>query len=350
MKKISFIAFFGAVLCILWSCGGKHQTTPYNFNIPAAYPKPIEPSDNLTTVEGVKLGRKLFYDKRLSRDNSQSCGSCHLQQHGFSDPNRFSKGINGQEGHRQSMTLVNLAYNPYQRFFWDGRAASLEQQALEPIRNPIEMDNTWDEVVKRIKADKEYLQLFDEAFGTRKVDSILVSKALAQFVRSLVSFNSRFDQYVRGEINLTPSEFNGYNLIQSQLKGDCFHCHNAEDKLFSGMRIVNNGLDPESQWSDLGYYNVTKNPADKAKFKTPTLRNIMVSAPYMHDGRFNTVKDVIEQHYFFGGYMSSTIDPNMEFVNQGLDLSATDIQDIITFLHTLTDESFLNNPEHSDPN
>ncbi|MBL0912050.1 MAG: c-type cytochrome [Bacteroidia bacterium] len=349
MKKAPFILFFLS-LCLLWSCSGKHQATPYDFNIPQGYPKPIEPSDNLTTVEGVKLGRKLFYDKRLSRDNTQSCGSCHQQEHGFSDPARFSKGIKGQEGHRQSMTLINLAYNPYQRFFWDGRAESLEQQAFEPVRNPIEMDNTWPEVVKRIRADKEYLNLFDEAFGTRKIDSTLVTKALAQFMRTLISFDSRFDKYVRGELNLTPSEFNGYNLIQSQVKGDCFHCHNAEDKLFTGMRLLNNGLDPESQWTDMGYYNVTKNPADKAKFKTPTLRNIMVSGPYMHDGRFNTVKDVIEQHYFFGGNMSSTIDPNMEYVNQGLDLSATDIQDIITFLHTLTDDSFLTDPEFSDPN
>lgn len=345
-----FSASIILAILTLFSCGKKAKTTPYNFNIPKGYPKPIDPSYNPTTVEGVALGRKLFYDKKLSANQSLSCASCHKQELGFTDNAQFSTGINGQIGHRNSMALINLAYNPYQRFFWDGRANTLEEQIFEPIRNPIEMGNTWDNVVAYLKSDKEYVTMFDEAFGTRKIDSTLTSKAIAQFVRTLISFNSKFDKYVRGETNLTPSELNGYNLIQSQAKADCFHCHNAEDKLFTNMRMLNNGLEFESEWTDLGYYNVTKNDYDKAKFKVPTLRNIMLTAPYMHDGRFLTVKDVIEQHYFYGGKMSSTIDPNMEYLNIGLDLSATEIADIIAFLHTLTDQEFITNPKFSNPN
>lgn len=333
-----------------FSCGKNAKTTPYDFNIPAGYPQPIDPSYNPTTVEGVALGRKLFYDKNLSANKSLSCASCHKQELGFTDNAQFSTGIHGQVGVRNSMTLINLAYNPYQRFFWDGRANTLEEQIFEPVRNPIEMGNNWNNVVAYLKSEKAYVNMFEDAFGTRKIDSTLVSKAIAQFLRTLISFNSKFDKYVRGEVNLTPSEMNGYNLIQSQTKGDCFHCHNAEDKLFTNMRMLNNGLDFESEWTDLGYYNVTKNDFDKAKFKVPTLRNIMLSAPYMHDGRFMTVKDVIEQHYFYGGKMSSTIDPNMEYLNIGLDLSASEIADIIAFLHTLTDEEFISNPKFSNPN
>lgn len=344
-----FLCFLSLSLLQL-GCKGKLKTTPYAFDIPAGYPKPIDPEYNPTTEEGVALGRSLFYDKNLSSTGTQSCGSCHIQAFAFTDPARFSTGVNGIEGNRNSMTLANLAFNPYQRFFWDGRAESLEEQALEPVRNPIEMNNNWENVVAYLQSQSHYKDMFEAAFGTRKIDSTLASYALAQFIRTLISFNSKFDQYVRGEVNLTASELNGYNLIQSQTKGDCFHCHNAEDKLFTNMRMLNNGLDFESEWVDLGYYGVTQNANDKAKFKTPTLRNIMLTGPYMHDGRFLSVKDVIEQHYFFGGKMSSTIDVNMEYVNIGLDLSAQDIEDILAFLATLTDDQFINNVQFSDPN
>lgn len=351
MKRIHLI--FSSILIALLAvqaCGKKAKTTPYEFNIPNGYPKPLDPSYNPTTNEGVALGRKLFYDKKLSLDNTVSCASCHKQEFAFTDNAQFSVGINGQTGHRNSMPVLNLAFNPYQRFFWDGRANTLELQVLEPVTNPLEMGNTWSNVVNYLKSEKAYLNLFEEAFGTRKIDSTLTTYAISQFMRTLISFNSKFDKYVRGELNLTPSELNGYNLIQSQTKADCFHCHNAEDKLFTNMRMLNNGLELESEWTDLGYYNVTNNNFDKAKFKVPSLRNIMLTAPYMHDGRFLTVKDVIEQHYFFGGQMSSTIDPNMEYLNIGLDLSATEIADIIAFLNTLTDHEFITDAKFSNPN
>lgn len=351
MKIISYISFILTIVVVLsMGCKNKNKTTPYSFNIPNGYPKPIDPDYNKTTEEGVALGRKLFYDKKLSANGTLSCASCHKQEIGFTDSDKFSIGIHGQLGNRNSMPLINLAYNPYQRFFWDGRAQTLEQQVLEPVRNPIEMGNNWQAVTNYLKSNSQYVDMFEAAFGTRKIDSTRTSYALSQFLRTLISFNSKFDKYVRGEINLSASELSGYNLIQSQTKADCFHCHNAEDKLFTGMQLLNNGLDFESGWTDLGYYNVTGKASDKAKFKTPTLRNIMLTGPYMHDGRFLTVKDVIEQHYFFGGNMSSTIDPNMEYVGEGLDLSATDIADIIAFLHTLTDQEFISNAKFSNPN
>ena len=201
--KILAISILFASLA-LFSCGKNAKTTPYDFNIPAGYPTPIDPTYNPTTVEGVALGRKLFYDKNLSANKSLSCASCHKQEHGFTDNAQFSTGIHGQTGVRNSMVLINLAYNPYQRFFWDGRANTLEEQIFEPVRNPIEMGNNWNNVVAYLKSDKAYVNMFEDAFGTRKIDSTLTSKAIAQFLRTLISFNSKFDKYVRGEVNFTP--------------------------------------------------------------------------------------------------------------------------------------------------
>ena len=336
-----------------------HVTTPYVFNIPAGYPQPIYPTDNVATEEGVKLGRHLFYDRRLSETNVMSCATCHKQEFAFSDPLRFSFGIFGDMGTRNSMALVNLAFSPNQHFFWDGRAQTLEIQVFEPVTNPIEMASSWHTVVNKLKAVPAYKQLFKDAFGSEEIDSVRISKALSQFMRTMVSFNSPFDKWARGEGTLTPQQINGLNLMQSLTKGDCFHCHNSEDRLFSRYGHTNNGLDEQAAWSDpnfdFGLYRVTGNPADRAKFKVPTLRNIMLTAPYMHDGRFATMEDVLVGHYLTGGKVSETIDPLMEFSpvvmpnNPGLNLTPQDIQDIIAFLHTLTDMEFVNDQQFSNP-
>jgi cytochrome c peroxidase len=360
MNRIGKCIFFLVASSLFWGCGEEqHTVTPYAFGIPSGYPQPVEPGDNRTTVEGAELGRYLFYDTRLSADNSMSCASCHLQQNAFTDPRRYSIGINGQSGTRNGMALINLTFNPNQRFFWDHRAQTLEEQIFEPIRNPIEMASDWNTVVGKLKNDAFYRGMFREAFGNEQIDSVKISKAIAQFIRTLVSFNSPFDKWARGEGQLSPQELNGLSLIQDQTKGDCFHCHNSADRLFSNYRIMNNGLDPQSAWSnpdfDFGLYLVTGNPADKAKFKVPTLRNIALTAPYMHDGRFNTLEEVMVNHYLTGGQVSETIDPLMEFSpqslpgNPGLNLTPQDIQDIIAFLNTLTDQEFISNPQFSDP-
>ena len=359
MKSRMFII----TLCVsgLLSCRRDQvpDPTPYAFNIPSGYPQPIQPADNLTTNEGVELGRRLFYDTRLSADNSMSCAGCHKQENAFTDINQFSTGIHGQQGTRNSMALINLTFNQNQQFFWDGRAATIEKQIFEPVRNPIEMASDWNTVVQKIQAESIYPPLFEAAFGSEEIDSVRISKAIAQFLRTIVSFESRFDKWARGEGQLTAQEQNGLNLIQSQTKGDCFHCHNSADRLFSRYGHTNNGLDPQSAWSnpgfDFGRSVVTGNASDKAKFKVPTLRNIMLTAPYMHDGRFATMEDVLINHYLTGGQVSETIDPLMEYSpqampgNPGLNLTPQDVQDIIAFLHTLTDTELTSNPKFSNP-
>lgn len=306
---------------------------------PARFPALPDFSSNPITVEGVALGKKLFYDPILSGDGTQSCGSCHNAAFAFTDNGkRYSKGIDGTEGNRNSMALINLIWE--KDLFWDGRSKNLIDQAFEPIRNPIEMYSSWPVAVSKLQADASYPDLFCKAFGTRTIDSTLVAKAIAQFESTLISSNSKFDKFVRGEVNLSPSELNGFQIYSTE-RGDCFHCHNQTDMTFTDRDFHNNGLD--ETFTDLGLGAITKNPTDNGKFRTPTLRNLVFTAPYMHDGRFNTIEEVVE-HYNSGGKPSATVDPLMKKVGVGLNLSPTDKQDLINFLKTLTDSAFVQNP------
>lgn len=334
-----------------------HTPTPYALEIPLNFPPMTIPQDNPMTVEGVKLGRHLFYEPRLSGNNTMSCASCHLQSHAFSDPARFSTGIDGLEGSRQSMPLINLGWED--RFFWDGRAATLEQQIFFPVRDPIEMHETWPNAVAKLQADAAYVKLFSKAFGTTVIDSVKASKAIAQFMRTLISGNSKFDRFMRGDEALTVDEQLGFQLTLleggippaspfGQGGGDCFHCHPHGGGRFTDGILRNNGLDPASAWTDLGMGGRTGLPQDYAKFKTPTLRNVALTAPYMHDGRFQTLEEVIE-HYNSGGHPSPTVDPNMKYTSGGLQLTAQKKQQLIAFLNTLTDMDFVNDERFTDP-
>lgn len=323
--------------------------TPYELQIPKGLP-PVEsfiPNDNPMTVEGVALGRKLFYDPILSDDNSQSCGSCHLQEHGFSDPRQFSVGIDGSLGTRQSMALINLAW-AQNGLFWDGRDATLEELIFEPIVNPIEMNTTWPEVEAKLNGNAEYVEDFKKAYNIDHIDSVHVTKAIAQFIRTLISGNSKFDKFYNQQaISLTEQELRGLTLYNSEA-ADCFHCHGLGG-LITDNKYRNNGMDTEFS-SDEGRYLVTGNDADKGKFRVPTLRNIELTAPYMHDGRFFTLEQVID-HYSDHVRLSSTIDPLMELVGTGgAQLTSQEKADLLAFLKTFTDEEFVNNPEFSDPN
>lgn len=305
------------------------------------------PEDNPMTVQGVALGRHLFYEKRLSADNTQSCGSCHGPAFSFTDNGlRYSKGIDGIEGTRNSMPLINLGF--FETFFWDGRSSSLEIQAFEPIVNPIEMHETWPNAVSKIENDEMYLDMFEMAFGERSVDSVKIVKAIAQFERTMISGNSRFDKHLRGEITLTAEELEGFNIFMDEERGDCFHCHGSNtNPLWTDDDFHNNGLD--ATFSDLGLGAVTGNATDNGKFKTPTLRNLVFTAPYMHDGRFNTLEEVVD-HYSDGLKGSATIDPLMKTVQWGgVGLSNTEKENLIAFLKTLTDSSFVTNPLFHDP-
>ena len=355
MIKFASFVFYLLVIILVQSCRktdcdkpiDEFSPSPYSLVIPSTLPPMDIPAENPLTVEGVALGRRLFYEPLLSGDGTQSCSSCHVQSAGFTDTARFSTGIDGLQGARNAMVAFNLAWSP--TLFWDGRATSLELQALGPIVNPIEMHETWSNAAEKLNAHSEYPSLFKKAFDIDEIDSSYVAKAIAQFERTLISGNSKWDKWIRGEVILTAQELKGWDLfnVDGPIVGaDCFHCHTAPH--FTDFSFHNNGLDTDETFDDLGLYEVTESNIDKAKFKTPTLRNIEVSGPYMHDGRFASLEEVIE-HYNSGGHASSTVDPLMKNIGEGLLLSPEDKQALIAFLRTLTDEEFLTNPQFSNP-
>ncbi len=340
------------IFLILISCSkeddevNNYVPTPSQLNIPTLFREKLLPPNipftNPQTVEGESLGKKLFFDTILSGDNSQSCASCHSPQNSFSDTRQFSVGIDGVQGKRNAMPLINLVFNYDDFFAWDGKEFGLEGQALEPVENPIEMHNSWEEVVQRLKLSSVYPSLFQNAFGTNIITKELVVKAIAQFERTLISGNSKFDKYLLGEVNLSPQELNGFNVFMDETKGDCFHCHGSQNNpLWTDNKFHNNGLD--SVFSDLGLGEISGDLNDNGKFKTPTLRNLVFTPPYMHDGRFSTLDEVIN-HYSEGLKNSPTIDPLMKKVAQGgVGLSLQEKSDLKAFLLTLSDEEFVNN-------
>ena len=349
MKQIWFYIFS---LFLLMSCSSKEEDVyipiPYDLKIPKLFEDkliaPIIPFDNPLTVEGIALGKKIFSDKILSGNRTISCAHCHRLQEAFSHSLQFSEGANGTFGHRNSMPLFNLAWNFDEFFAWDGQDISLENQAFEPVSNPIEMNADWKNIEKRFNNHDTYPTLFKEAFGTSVIDSNLIVKAIAQFERTLISADSKFDKYLLGEATLTPEEQNGFAVFMDEEKGDCFHCHGSNNNpLWTDNQFHNNGLD--ASFADLGLGAVTGDPADNGKFKTPSLRNLTFTAPYMHDGRFATLDEVIN-FYSEGLQLSATIDPLMKNVNEGgVGLSAKDKADLKAFLLTLSDLNFINNPD-----
>lgn len=324
-----------------------YTPVPYNLEIPPLFADkliaPIIPTDNPLTEEGVALGKQLFFDKILSGDGTQSCASCHRPQNAFSDKQQFSLGIDNRLGTRNAMPLFNLAWNFDELFNWDGKEFSLEKQAFEPVTNPIEMHANWQNIAERLENHPEYPDLFLRAFGSPKIDSTLVTKALAQFERTLISGNSKFDKYLLGEAMLTTEEENGFAIFMDEAKGDCFHCHGSNNNpIWTDNKFHNNGLD--ATFTDLGLGAVTGDPNDNGKFKSPSIRNLAYTAPYMHDGRFATLDDVIN-HYSEGLQRSPTIDPLMKKINQGgVGLSTKEKADLKAFLLTLSDPDFIKNP------
>ena len=349
MKKIAVFLLF---TFLLMNCTSKEEKEdlytpiPYNLKIPTLFADkliaPIIPTNNPLTEEGIALGKKLFFDKILSGNGTQSCATCHDPQKAFTDDRQFSDGIDGIFGNRNSMPLFNLAWNFDERFFWDGRALSIERQAFEPVTNPIEMHANWAIVANKLQEHSEYPILFKQAFGTLTIDSTLVTKAIAQFERTIISGNSKFDQFLRGETTLTTEEQNGFDIFMDEARGDCFHCHGSNNNpLWTDNSFHNNGLD--TTFSDLGLGAITGDPADNGKFKSPSLRNLAFTAPYMHDGRFATL-DAVINHYSEGLKNSPTIDPLMKKVAQGgVGLTKQDKADLKTFLLSLSDYEFINN-------
>ncbi|MGY8690612.1 MAG: MbnP family protein, partial [Verrucomicrobiales bacterium] len=267
--------------------------TPLALRVTKRFPQVALPKDNPLTVEGVRLGERLFHDPRLSKGNAQSCASCHQQSHAFTDPNtRFSVGVNGDAGMRNAMPLFNLAWK--KAFFWDGRVKSLREQVLEPIQDAHEMNEALPAVVAKLQADADYSALTEAAFGTRSITAEHVAKGLEQFLQTLISQDSKFDRAARREVAFTDEEKRGFQLFvtefdpKNNLRGaDCFHCHGGN--LFTNHDFANNGLD--ATFADLGLGKVTDKPEDAGKFATPSMRNVAVTGPYMHDGRFATLEE-----------------------------------------------------------
>ncbi len=348
MMKVLSILFVGIAIL---SCR-KDQTlphpvyspTPYDLEIPDNFPTMNIPDDNPITNEGVRLGRHLFWDTRLSGDNSMACAECHIPSSAFSDPSALSVGIDGVYGKRNSMVLQNLGWA--NNYFWDGRAATLEEQVLMPVEDTVEMHETWSNFMNEIREDELYEVMFYEAFGVVGYDSTHAAKALAQFLRTMISANSQYDKVLRGEAIFTPTQQAGFDSFNALSGGDCFHCHGGI--LTTDHSFKNNGLD--AMPLDSGRGSVTGVNADNFTFKVPPLRNIEFSAPYMHDGRFATLDEVIT-HYSTGLVHSSpNISPLMEFSAQGgVQLDPQERAELKAFLLMFSDQEFINNPKFRNP-
>jgi cytochrome c peroxidase len=313
--------------------------TPYRFTMSNTFPMPALPRDNPLIEERVALGEMLFKDRDLSRDGTISCASCHLQSNAFSDPRRFSLGVADQIGARQSMPLINLAWK--NSFFWDGRAPTLRAQALIPIEDHIEMDEKLDSVVAKL--EKTSKEAFGKAFDSDVITPERIGLAIESYLLTLTSHDSKFDRALRGEVTLNAEEKRGFELFilereprMGTMGADCFHCHGGP--LFTDHAFRNNGLAIDE--ADVGRARVTGKAIDRGTFATPSLRNVAVTAPYMHDGRFATLEAVID-HYSDGVVMSPTLDPNLaKHPGGGLKLNAEEKKALLALLRALTDRAF----------
>lgn len=325
---------------ILISLAFTHQmTTPIYFEIPKGWPKPhYDFSKNPLTEEGFQLGRQLFYDPILSKDATISCASCHLQATGFTHVDHdLSHGIENRIGTRNSLTLQNLAWNT--TFMWDGGVNHLEVQAIAPITSHEEMDETLENVVAKLQKSDLYPELYQKAFGTKKITGQLTLKALTQFLVMLRTSNSKYDKVLRNEAVFTESEQKGYTLF----KQNCASCHT--EPLFSNNSFENNGLEVDPTSNDFGRMKITQRASDSLKFKVPTLRNIQFTFPYMHDGRFSSLNEVVK-HYNSGIQKSKTLSEKLQ---KPIHLSDNDRTDLVAFLKTLSDHEFLFNGRFSYP-
>lgn len=359
MKQLKYLIILFVGILIINACDKNEappvtiDETPYLLEY-GALPAPDLPADNPLTVQGVELGRMLFYETMLSKDGSQACADCHRQPDGFSDTTQFSIGVEGLPGGRQAMPIFNMAWHTNE-FFWDGRAHLLRDQSLLPIQDPLEMNETLDNVVAKLSAEKTYRDQFTRAFGSDEITPDKMALAMEQFMMSIVSYDSKYDRYLAGLVELTESEARGLVLFETEYNpffpdmsgADCAHCHGGAN--FENDQYMNNGLDTDAEFEDMGREDVTEDPADRAKFKVPSLRNIAVTPPYMHDGRFQTLEEVID-HYNEGIKESSTADVTvLNTKDTGLFLTDQDKEDLINFMKTLTDDTFLNNEAYKTP-
>jgi len=322
------------------------------------------PDSNPITNAGATLGRVLFYDPKLSANGSVSCSSCHSQATAFTDARRFSAGFEGKKVGRNSMSLVNLRFYRPGKFFWDERANSLEDQVLMPIENPVEMGHKLTALVPQLQNDPIYPSLFQDAFGGTEVTEQRLARALAQFIRSMVSVRSRYDlgrDAVSSVHDPFPnfSEQENYGKQQFFGRARCSECHLpkidggkgpfSQSAFFQLQTPLVNGIDSDSEEVDGGVGTVSGRPEDWGRFKSTSLRNVELTAPYMHDGRFRTLDQVIE-HYNWSVKPHRNLDRRLkDFAANGLALPEVEKVALAEFLKTLTDQTFINDPKFSDP-
>jgi cytochrome c peroxidase len=343
MTRCSYYVVAAVVvsLCSLTGCKRSITEVPIGpkveIKVPLGLPPIPLPPDNPPTDNSIALGRKLFYDKRLSKDNTLACASCHRPAFSFTDGLRISLGVGGMTGVRNAPTIMNTAYLPLQ--FWDGRAISLEEQAASPIANPVEMNQTHEVSVSKLGLDSVYQAMFLKTFGSKDVTLGRVEKALASFERTVLSGNSAFDRYEYGgdKTALTPAQIRGLDLFRDPKKGNCTACHSidAHSALFTDGKFHNigEGVNNDGNITDVGRYHETKIATDQGAFKTPTLRNIANTGPYMHDGSLKTLKEVVD-FYAGGGNSNPYLDKEIRVIQ----LSGQDRSDLVEFLKSLTGE------------
>ena len=333
-----------AVALLLCGCtktsANRSAEAPKTVSLPAPLglpPVPV-PAENPPTAEAIELGRRLFFSPVLSVDRRLSCATCHDPRKAFADPNNVSTGVHGKKGVRNAPTVLNAAYSTSQ--FWDGRAASLEEQVSGPMLNAVEMGNSEAGVVRNVAADPELVALFQKAFGSSEVTMEGITKAIASYERTLVSGNSPFDRYQYGGDPKAMSEaaIRGLEVFRNPQKGNCTVCHTigAKYALFtdSGFHNLGTGMNPEGEIADVGRFGVTQRPADRGAFRTPSLRNVALTAPYMHDGSLKTLKEVVD-FYIGGGSSNPQLDPLIKPLTH---LTREERSDLVEFLKSLTGE------------
>jgi len=344
-RQILFLSFLVTILMfglVLVSAAQKNPGVmpigqPVHIKAPLGLPPVVIPADNPPTAETIALGRRLYYDPRLSADNTVSCATCHDARFGFADPKPVSEGVGKKTGTRNSPPVVNAAYFKVQ--FWDGRSPSLENQAEGPVQNPVEMANTLAAVEQRLNADPDYRAEFAKAWGPGPITYEMVEKSIASFERTVISGNSPFDRWKYGhdETAVNSSVKRGFIVFTSKKKGDCAACHTVGDKyaLFTDNKFHNVGIGVDmGKITDPGLYAVSHNEADTAKFKTPSLRNIALTAPYMSDGSLKNLKEVID-FYIGAGNSNTNLDKEIHVLDF---LSGEERSDLQAFLNSLTGE------------
>jgi cytochrome c peroxidase len=350
-RHIVLSVFLGLFLSLGWLLTACQQEgREAGLKEPDYFVKMKQPDSAVFRAEVAELGRHLFYDPVLSGDNSVSCATCHQQQRAFSDGMAVSVGIRGRRGVRNSISLANVGYR-YKGLFWDGRAGTLEESIVHPLTDHREMDSSWEEVLRSLNRDLYYQDAFTRAFGKNgtPIRKEQVEGALAQFMRSLISADSKFDRVLLGRDSFNELENMGFHIFFDSMEdlpdGECGHCHT--DPLFTSLEYANNGIEAVKELKDmpdLGRAMISGKPFDRGRFRIPSLRNVALTAPYMHDGRFLTLEEVVD-HYAAGGNFQLNTSPNV----RPLKLNDQHKAALIAFLHTLTDTSFIQDKRFSNP-